>query len=510
MAYIGITTGQDSEQLSSTYIGFPSTIERPTTSLVVDTFTGTGTQRVFPLSNPKPVSSRSILVSVDGYNLAPVIDYNLDQYFNLELTTAPVSGAPIIVHHLVFPKNEATSSIRKLDDISSQFDGTTTRFTLTANGQAANILGQNVLIVSVNGVIQEPGESYTLTGDDIIFSEAPVSTSSFYGIDIGTTGIGTPGDETVTVEKLLTTNTPDNGQVLAVDSQGNLTWTTPINGTGAVDLSGLSDVTVTAPVNGQVLKYNGTEFVNINLSWAEIANKPTFSTVAVTGSYGSLLNKPSIPSDIGDLADAGNLLFSGNYNDLTDAPPREHQLADSTDVVVDQPQVNDVLIYDGVKWINDSLTVTDLGVAAGELGQVLTVAVNGTYEFKDAAYPPNSRSSLARANNQSAVELENIRVRINSTTRRLELSAVSSETNVLVNTMVNKVGTLPAVVANNGLVVGSWAVDSTTWYDLGIEFETDGDTAISTVSDLDLGTMYRITVQRIALDNSNISIEKLA
>lgn len=385
MAYIGIVSSTDTEQLSPNYIGFQPTVQRPESAFVVDTFTGNGVQTVFPLSNPKPVTSRALLVSVDGTLLVPVNDYNLDSTGNIEFVTAPGAGTYVTVHHLIFPKNEATTTIRKLDDISSQFDGTTTQFTLTANGVAADIIGQNVLIISIDGVIQEPGIAYTMSGDDIIFSEAPQAISSFYGVDIGTTGIGTPSDATVSTEKLLTSNNGSSGQVLSIDSNGNLVWTTLSGNVGALNLDGLSDVAVASPLAGHTLVYNGSEFVNTALSYADLANKPSLSTVATSGQYSDLIGSPTIPTDIDDLADGNNLLFSGSYNDLTDKPSIPSTADDLADIDIQTPAANQVLVYDGANWINDNLELTDLvGIVDGTNGQVLTTDGNGSFSFQTA------------------------------------------------------------------------------------------------------------------------------
>jgi len=382
MAYIGITSVDDSEQLSPNYIGYPSQLQRPESAFVVDTFTGDGTQKVFSLSNPKPITSRALLVSVAGYTMVPVIDYNLDQYNNIEFTVAPGSGNPIVVHHLIFPYNEATTAIRKLDDISSGFNGTTTRFTLTANGVTANILGVNVLVISVNGVIQEPGEAYILDGDDIIFSEAPPARSSFYGIDLGTTGIGTPGDATISPNKFLTNNSPKKGQVLSVGSDGNLVWATLSGSTGAVNLNGLSDVLVTSPTFGNVLKFNGTRFVNARLSYTELGNTPNLATVATSGSYTNLINKPFIPTDASELTDTTRRFFDRNYNNLSNKPVIPAELNELDDISIVNPTVYDIIVFDGSKWMNDKLTMADLGIVDGTANQVLTTDGNGNYTFK--------------------------------------------------------------------------------------------------------------------------------
>lgn len=381
MAYIGIVSATDSEQLSPNYIGFQPTVQQPQSAFVVDTFTANGVQTIFPLSNPKPITSRALLVSLNGELKVPVIDYNLDSTGNIDFVVAPPAGTYITVHHLIFPKNEATTSIRKLDDISNDFDGVTTRFTLTANGVTANILGQNVLIISLDGVIQEPGTAYTMSGDDIIFSEAPNSISSFYAIDVGTTGIGTPSDETVSPEKFLTDNSPATGKVLAINSSGGLTWAVVSGSIGATDLDGLADVSINSPLAGQVLRYNGTAFVNTKLDYSDLNGPPTLATVATSGDYNDLTNKPSYPTDLSGFTDSSNLLFDGDYGSLTNLPGIPNEITDLSDTDVVTPANGDVLVWNGNKWINDNLTLNDLGITDGTAGQVLTTDGAGGFTF---------------------------------------------------------------------------------------------------------------------------------
>lgn len=56
-------------------------------------------------------------------------------------------------------------------------------------------------------------------------------------------------------------------------------------------------------------------------------------TVTVSGatSYNDLTDTPTIPSDISDLTDTGNLLFDGSYNSLTDTPTIPADVSDLTD-----------------------------------------------------------------------------------------------------------------------------------------------------------------------------------
>ena len=80
--------------------------------------------------------------------------------------------------------NQTGGQYRKLDDISSSFDGSETSFTLKVSNLDITPTAQNLLI-SINGVIQEPGSAYSMNGSTITFSEAPARDASFFGVVMG-------------------------------------------------------------------------------------------------------------------------------------------------------------------------------------------------------------------------------------------------------------------------------------------------------------------------------------
>ena len=91
----------------------------------------------------------------------------------------------------------------KLDDISSQFNGSLTTFNLTSGGQAFYPGSPYSILVSLAGVIQEPESAYTINENQITFATAPAALDDFFCIVLGVAlGIGVPGDGTVTESKL--------------------------------------------------------------------------------------------------------------------------------------------------------------------------------------------------------------------------------------------------------------------------------------------------------------------
>ena len=61
--------------------------------------------------------------------------------------------------------------IAKLDDISSEFDGTKTTFNVSLGATPYFANNPFALMVSIGGVIQEPVESYTIVDNTIEISE---------------------------------------------------------------------------------------------------------------------------------------------------------------------------------------------------------------------------------------------------------------------------------------------------------------------------------------------------
>jgi hypothetical protein len=64
------------------------------------------------------------------------------------------------------------------------------------------------------------------------------------------------------------------------------------------------------PTNLSAFNNNAGFITLADITWNNISNKPNWSTVAYTGSYVDLANKPSIPTDISQLTDTTNRLAS--------------------------------------------------------------------------------------------------------------------------------------------------------------------------------------------------------
>ena len=91
----------------------------------------------------------------------------------------------------------------KLDDISSQFNGSTTTFQLKSGGSDFFPGSSFSLLVSVAGVIQEADSAYQINNNEITFATAPSGSDDCFIIVLGLAlGVGVPADGTVGLSQL--------------------------------------------------------------------------------------------------------------------------------------------------------------------------------------------------------------------------------------------------------------------------------------------------------------------
>ena len=91
----------------------------------------------------------------------------------------------------------------KLDNISSQFDGSKVSFDLTTGGTAFFPGSSLALVVSLNGSLQEPETAFTIDQSSIEFTSAPSGGTTCFIVVMGTSiGVSVPADASVTLPKL--------------------------------------------------------------------------------------------------------------------------------------------------------------------------------------------------------------------------------------------------------------------------------------------------------------------
>ena len=89
----------------------------------------------------------------------------------------------------VIGRQQSSGAFLKLDDISSQFNGSTSTFNLTIGGQAFFAGNPYTLLVSLGGVIQEPISAFTINQNQINFASAPRAGADFFIVVLATTNV---------------------------------------------------------------------------------------------------------------------------------------------------------------------------------------------------------------------------------------------------------------------------------------------------------------------------------
>ena len=130
--------------------------------------------------------------------------YDTNAGFNYEW-----NGVVWITKDLATPNNT-----REIDDISSGFDGSDTTFTLQVNGVNIAPLDVKQLVISVGGVMQNPGDDYTLSGSTLTFTNAPLAGLSFVGTFLGVAAsLNTISAGSVSPSSLTTTSNYTVGSI---------------------------------------------------------------------------------------------------------------------------------------------------------------------------------------------------------------------------------------------------------------------------------------------------------
>jgi len=198
----------------------------------------------------------------------------------------------------------------KLDDISSQFNSSTSAFNLTAGGQAFYPTSSYSLLVVISGVVQEADTAYQVLNNQIIFASPPDSSDTFYALVLGIAlGVGVPANGTITGDKFAKPFSYDNG-LLYLDDTNNfvgINKTTP-----EVSLDVVGDVSVSGVITATSFSGNATSA--LSATYAISAGVATFAQ--------NLTGTPNITVGVitaSSLEVSGNVSIAGTltYEDVT-------------------------------------------------------------------------------------------------------------------------------------------------------------------------------------------------
>tara|TARA_R100001509_G_scaffold150688_2_gene109794 strand:- start:262 stop:1212 length:951 start_codon:yes stop_codon:yes gene_type:complete len=181
----------------------------------------------------------------------------------------------------------------KLDDISSQFDGSKVSFDLKTGGTAFFPGSSMALLVGLGGVLQEAEAAYTIDQSSIEFASAPANGISCFIIVLGTSiGVSVPADASVTLPKLAQ-SALDRLSSVGIQSGGTTigAGVTFINfvqsGLTASVSSGIATVNLGGKTNEEIqdiigAMVSGNTETNISVTYDDAAGKLNFVSDQLT------------------------------------------------------------------------------------------------------------------------------------------------------------------------------------------------------------------------------------
>jgi len=181
------------------------------------------------------------------------------------------------------------------------------------------------------------------------------------------------------VDTHLNRNTANTNELLSYNGS-DYEWVTYAEIVGAPETLGeLNDVSLGTPSSGEILKYNGTNWVDATLNFSDLGNTPTtLSGYGITdgfsGNYNDLSNKPTIPAAYTNAdvdahlnrssANTGSMLYwnGSDYAWLTSSTSGNinMSLGQLSDVSLGTLNQNDYLKWDGSAWVDSVIDWTHI------------------------------------------------------------------------------------------------------------------------------------------------------
>ena len=197
----------------------------------------------------------------------------------------------------------------KLDDISSQFNGSKVSFDLKTGGTDFFPGSSLALVVSLGGVVQEAEAAYTIDQSSIEFASAPTAAQDCFIVVMGTSiGVSVPADASVTLAKLAE-SAKDRLSSVGIQSGGTTIGTgvtfinfvqsgltaTSASGIATVNLGGKTNEEIQDIVGGMV---SGNTETNIDVTYDDSGGKLNF-VVAGGGKFVSSSSGIHTASNVG-------------------------------------------------------------------------------------------------------------------------------------------------------------------------------------------------------------------
>jgi len=171
-------------------------------------------------------------------------------------------------------------------------------------------------------------------------------------------------------------------------------------------VNGHTDVTVTTPSAAQVLRWNGTAWVNATLAYGDLSGTPT-NVSTFTNDSGYITDYTVTEADVTN-HEAALTITESQISDLGAYLTSTGSINSHTDVVITTPSNGQVLKYNGTNWINDTDStgggggalndITDVTITSAATGEVLryngSAWVDATLAYSDLSGTPTNVSTF--------------------------------------------------------------------------------------------------------------------
>jgi hypothetical protein len=244
------------------------------TAVTVDDFIGSGSQTAYTLTTI-PASVDYTLVSIAG-TFQPRNAYSLAGNV-LTFTSAPPAAAPIEVTTLA-AATYAGPNTGTFINRAYTGNGSQNTFTVT-NGVTANSV-----IVTENGIVQEPGTDYTISGATLTFTSAPANSTA---ISIREIPAGGPGGSTYSSAS-ANLNAVANTKYILNTSSASIVVTLPGSPSFGMEV-GVIDGTGNANTNQITVFGNGANIQGSNANMTVNTSRAAFTLVYYNSAQGWLL-----------------------------------------------------------------------------------------------------------------------------------------------------------------------------------------------------------------------------
>ena len=236
------------------------------------------------------------------------------------------------------------------------------------------------------------------------------------------------------------------------------------------NISQHDDVTITTPISGQVLKYNGSKWVNLQ-----------------------------------------DNTFSGSYNDLTNSPFIPTTLNDLSDVTLQTSAAGQVLTYNGTNWQNQNLpTIGIVSLNSSQAdSQTLVTGSDGndfnisstdgvhTFNIPDAAY---SKRGLVTTANQTFTGTKTFESSLSTSIGLIIRGAASQSANLLELQNISFTPVL-SITSQGSITVGSWNA-STIQISVGGTGATSAQSAINNLTQVSFATNEHVLTKDTTTGNA--------